>query len=147
MKYFLAWVFDCYRKPWAYHSLINNRSLLIQTFDSYSVVSIISLSNSYLLYQFLSSESKLPNPTFLESRAEIPFKGGSLSHPKISILECEPFSQKKLKFSKGFHLFSFKMILFEFIFNLKRVYKVKRFLWCSKFIDLNCENFQTNYLF
>jgi hypothetical protein len=42
-----------------------------------------------------------------------------LSQPKISILECEPSSQKKLKFSNGFNLFSFKMILFEFIFNLK----------------------------
>jgi hypothetical protein len=26
-----------------------------------------------------------------ESRDEIPFKGGSLSHPKILISECEPF--------------------------------------------------------
>jgi hypothetical protein len=62
-----------------------------------------------------------------------------LSHPKFFVSECEPFSQKILKFSKGFHLFSFKMILFEFIFNLKWVYKVKRFIWCSKFILLNCE--------
>jgi hypothetical protein len=34
----------------------------------------------------------------------------------------------KLKFSKGFHLFLFKIILFEFIFNLKCVYKAKRFI-------------------
>jgi hypothetical protein len=29
-----------------------------------------------------------------------------LSHPKISISACGPFSQKKLKISKGFNLFS-----------------------------------------
>jgi hypothetical protein len=45
--------------------------------------------------------------------------GDQVSHPAISISECEPFFQKKLKFSKGFHLFPFEMILFEFIFNLK----------------------------
>jgi hypothetical protein len=42
-----------------------------------------------------------------------------VSHPKISISECEIFFQKKLKISKGFHLFSVKIILFEFTFHLK----------------------------
>jgi hypothetical protein len=37
-----------------------------------------------------------------------------LLYPKIFISECELFPQKKLKFSKWFHLFSFKMISFEF---------------------------------
>jgi hypothetical protein len=27
----------------------------------------------------------------------------SMSHPEISISECEPFSQKELRFSKGFY--------------------------------------------
>jgi hypothetical protein len=44
-----------------------------------------------------------------------------MSHLKISISECEPFSQKKLKFSNGFHLFSF-------ILNFKRAYKVEGFI-------------------
>jgi hypothetical protein len=48
-----------------------------------------------------------------------------VSHPEISISECEPFFQKKLKFSKGFRLFPFEMILFEFIFNLNEFIKLK----------------------
>jgi hypothetical protein len=55
-----------------------------------------------------------------------------VSHPKISISECEPFFKRNSKFFKGFHLFSFKMILFEFIFNLKCVYKVKLFILAFK---------------
>jgi hypothetical protein len=42
-----------------------------------------------------------------------------VSHPETAISECEQIFQKKLKFSKGIHLFSFKIILFEFISNLK----------------------------
>jgi hypothetical protein len=34
-----------------------------------------------------------------------------VSHLKIFISECEPFFQKKFKFSEGFYLFSFKMNL------------------------------------
>jgi hypothetical protein len=91
--------------------------------------------------------SSISSPILLESRGEIPFKGGSLSHPKNSILECERFFQMKFKISKGFYLFSFKIILFEFIFSLKWVCKVEMFIWCSKFhlkwfIHLSCEIFQ-----
>ncbi len=43
-----------------------------------------------------------------------------LSHPKIFISECEPFFQKKLKFSKGFHLFELKIINFiYFVFIIE----------------------------
>jgi hypothetical protein len=42
-----------------------------------------------------------------------------LSHPEISILECEPFSQKKFKFSKWFHYFNLKRILFDLVFVFK----------------------------
>jgi hypothetical protein len=61
---------------------------------------------------------KLLNPSFPKPRDEISFKADSLSHPKIFILECEPFFQKKLKIFKGLHLFEFKMILFDFILYL-----------------------------
>jgi hypothetical protein len=37
---------------------------------------------------------------------------GSLSHPKISISECEPFFHNKFKIAKIFGLFYFKIILF-----------------------------------
>jgi hypothetical protein len=42
-------------------------------------------------------------------------EGEIVSHPEIFILEREPFFQKKLKISKGFHLFELKMVLFDFI--------------------------------
>jgi hypothetical protein len=84
--------------------------------------------NSYLPSQNSSVLS------FPESRDEIPFKGGSLPYPKISILECELFSLEELNFQKDFNYFSFKMILFEIIFNLKRVDKFKRFIW---FLQIN----------
>jgi hypothetical protein len=64
------------------------------------VVFIISLIISFPLYQFLSSEPKLLIPNFPESQGEIPSKGGSLSHPEISISECEPFSKRNSVFSK-----------------------------------------------
>jgi hypothetical protein len=51
--------------------------------------------------------------------------------------------QMKFKFSQEFCLFSFEIILFEFIFNLKWVYTDKRFIWHSKFIRLGCQFFQT----
>jgi hypothetical protein len=38
-----------------------------------------------------------------------------LSHHKISISECEPFSQKKFKFSKWFHYFNLKRILLLYL--------------------------------
>jgi hypothetical protein len=79
------------------------------------VVSLISSITSFQSYQILSSERKLLIPSFPESQDEIPSKGRSLPHPKICISECEPFSQKKLKFFKGFSLFSFKINLLEFI--------------------------------
>jgi hypothetical protein len=68
------------------------------------VVSIFSLVISFQSYQILSSEPKLLIPSLPESRGEIPFKGGNLSHPKISISECEPFSSINLNFQKEFHL-------------------------------------------
>jgi hypothetical protein len=42
-----------------------------------------------------------------------------LSHPEISISECELFFKINSNFPKGFYSFSFKMILFEFILYLK----------------------------
>jgi hypothetical protein len=55
-----------------------------------------------------SSEYKLQSLSFHESRDEIPFKGGSLSHPKISILECEPLFLDKFEFLKDFIYFHLK---------------------------------------
>jgi hypothetical protein len=109
-KIFFACVFDCYRnfEPIIPCSTFN--LWLSKTFDAHSMISILPSNISFSIYQILSSDHKLFSPTFLESRGKISFKGGSLSHPKISISECEPFSQKKLKFSKGFQLFSFKII-------------------------------------
>jgi hypothetical protein len=123
---------------WTYHSLINNHPWLSKTFDTYSMVFVIPSTFSFLSYRILSL-SPTSNPSFPESRDEIPFKDSRLSHIEISILKCEPFSKGNLKFSKRFRLYSFKMILFE----LKWVYKVKRFNCCSKFIHLDCEYFQT----
>jgi hypothetical protein len=76
---------------WAYHSLTNNHPWLSKAFDAYSTISIISSIISFPSYQFLSSTPKLLSPSFPESRGEIPSRGDSLSHPKISILECQPF--------------------------------------------------------
>jgi hypothetical protein len=42
-----------------------------------------------------------------------------VSHSEISISKCEPFSKRESNFLKDFIYFLFKMILFEFIFNLK----------------------------
>jgi hypothetical protein len=81
---------------------------LSKTFEAYSVVFIISSVISFLSYRFSSSKPKLPKVTFPESRDEIPCKVGSLSHPEISISECEPFSQMKFKFSKDFKCFHLK---------------------------------------
>jgi hypothetical protein len=38
------------------------------------------------------------------------------------------------------------MILFDFVLNLNRVYKVKRFIWCSKFIHSNYQYFSNKLL-
>jgi hypothetical protein len=43
----------------------------------------------------------------------------TLSQPKISILKSKSFSKRNLIFSKGFHLFLFKIVLFEIILNSK----------------------------
>jgi hypothetical protein len=67
--------------------------------------------NSYLL-------NPNSSPTCPKSRGKIPFKGGSLSHPEISVSECEPFSQKKINISKGFCLFQFKIVLLKFKISL-----------------------------
>jgi hypothetical protein len=92
--------------------LINDSSLNIQYLDAYSVILIHPSS-------FIFDIIKLLNPSLFESRNEIPFKGGSLSCPKIFISECEPFFQKKSKFYKGVYSFEFKMILFYFYFLFK----------------------------
>jgi hypothetical protein len=63
---------------------------------------------------FALPHGKLPQRCNVTARC-----GRTMSHPKISISECELFSQKKFKISKGFSLFSIEMILFEFIFDFK----------------------------
>jgi hypothetical protein len=125
LKYLLACVFDCYRKSLSQSILDQHFIFGYQKPLMHSVVSLFSPIISFQSNQFLYSKPKLLNPTFPESRGEFRFKGGSLSPPKIPLLECEPFFLKKLKFSKGFHLFPFKLILFDIILNLKWVYKVK----------------------
>jgi hypothetical protein len=53
------------------------------------------------------------NPSFPESQDEIPFKAGSLRHPKISISKCESFSKK----IQNFQRILFKMIFIWFYFE------------------------------
>jgi hypothetical protein len=136
---------------WACHSLVNISSLNIQRALMHIVwcySTFIFLSTiSFLVYQILSSECNLLSPSFPESRDEIPFKGGTLSHPEISILECELFFSINLNFQKDFIWFKLKwFILFYFVF--KWVQRINIFKWCSNFsfklfIHLSCEIFQT----
>jgi hypothetical protein len=106
---------------WAYHSLINNHHWLSKIFDSYSVTSIISS----IIPSILISSTQTPNPTFPESRDEIPFKGGSLSHPQILISECEPFFPQE---TQNFQKNSFILTKSEpFWMNVER----REFFWIT----------------
>jgi hypothetical protein len=96
-------------------------------------------------YKILSLKSKFLSLNFSKSRDEIPSRGGggSLSHPKIPISDCEPFfSKRDSHFPKGFHLFEFKKIYFiYFVF----IIEFKESKWCSIFLlndSLSCENLQ-----
>jgi hypothetical protein len=65
-----------------------------KSFDAYYLISFHlhhSFQHFLLVYKILAFEYKLLSPSFPESQDEIPFKGGSLSHPKNLISECEPF--------------------------------------------------------
>jgi hypothetical protein len=106
---------------------------LPKTFDAYSVVLIIPSILSFQFYQILSSKRKLLIPSFPESRGEIPFKGGSLSHLEISISECGPFSSTNFNFQNDFILFKLK----RFYLILFWVQRIKIFKWRSKKFLLN----------
>jgi hypothetical protein len=72
---------------------------------------------------------------------------GWMSYLKFSFRNVNCFPKEIQKLLKDFIYFYLKWFLFEFILNLNRVYKVKIFIWYSKFIYLDCEYFQTIYLF
>jgi hypothetical protein len=51
-----------------------------------------------------SGQNARAGQNHVERQVEIPFKGGSLSHPEIPISECEPFSTIISNFLKDFKL-------------------------------------------
>jgi hypothetical protein len=71
-----------------------------KSFDAYYSISFHlhhSFEHFLSVYKILAFERKQLSPSFPESQDEIPFKGGSLSHPKIFILECEPFFLQEIQ--------------------------------------------------